>query len=287
MADKITKVGKGVLRRSVARFLGRREFLFSPLVALYGGLFLLPISIIFKMSYEGGLAGFERITSSLVFSRVVENTIAISMTTTALSVVLGYFLAALLWKSRGTKRLLIFGFVLLPFWTSVLIKNFAWIFMLQDNGVINTALMSVGLIDSPLQLMHNRFAVIVGTVHYMLPYAVFPIYASMLTIDTRLDRAARSLGARGWSTFWHITLPLTRPGIYAASLLVLIISSSFYVTPVILGGPRQMMVANLVYYYTNTLIDFASGAALSIIILAAASVLIVVYVSLPKEGQNG
>ncbi|EJJ26692.1 ABC transporter permease [Rhizobium sp. CF142] len=258
-----------------------------PLILLYGGLFLLPLFIVCRMALENGLGSFANVLSSRVFMRVVENTLTISVTTTLVSVALGYLLATLLWKTAGWQRLVVLGFVLLPFWTSVLIKNFAWTFLLQDNGVINSILQSAGLADQPLPLLHNRFAVIVGMVHYSLPYAVFPIYTSMLTIDPRLERAARSLGASTLSAFWHVTLPLTRPGVYASSLLIFIVASSFYVTPVILGGPRQMMIANLVDYYTHTLVDFSSGAALSIIILIAASLLIAIYQSLPKEGQHG
>lgn len=273
--------------RFARRSMGRNEFLFLPLVIVYGGLFFVPIYIVYEMSTRSGLASYEKVLNSAVFLRVVENTFVISIMTTVLAIICGYLVAALLWKTEGWKRLLVFGFVLLPFWTSVLIKNFAWAFLLQDNGVINQTLIGLGLIDSPLPLLHNRFAVIVGMVHYVLPYAVFPIYASMLTIDTRLDRAARSLGARGFSVFWRIILPLTRPGVYSGALLVFIISSSFYVTPVILGGPRQMMVANLVQFYTNTMVDFGAGAALSMLILLGAAVLIAIYMSLPKEGQNG
>lgn len=261
--------------------------LLIPLVVLYGGLLLLPLFTVFSMSMEKGFASFSKVLSSSIFLRTVENTIVISLMTTVFAVFLGYLLATLLWRTSGWARLAVFGFVLLPFWTSVLIKNFAWAFLLQDNGIINGMLMSAGIVDAPLPLLHNRFAVIVGMVHYVLPYAVFPIYTAMLSIDLRLDRAARSLGASTASVLFHVTLPLTRPGIYAASLLVFIISTSFYVTPIILGSPGDMMIANLVSFYTNSLVDFGAGAALSILILLAAGVLISLYQSIPKEGQHG
>lgn len=275
------------LRQQASRVLGRQELLFAPLILLYGGLLVLPIIIVIKMSLANGFESYEKVLSSRIFVRVVENTIVVSVTTTVITVIFGYLLAALLWKTQGWKRLLVLGFVLLPFWTSVLIKNFAWTFLLQDNGVINVILMGIGLTDHPTQLLHNRFAVIVGMVHYLLPYAVFPIFTSMLTIDSRLDNAAKSLGASAASVFWHVTLPLTRQGIYASALLIFIISASFYVTPVILGGPSQMMVSNMVDYYTNSVVDFGAASALSIIILLGASVFIAIYMWLPKEGQHG
>lgn len=280
------------MRPSLSNFVkgnaaGGQASLLLPLLVLYGGLLLLPLFTIVKMSFGKGFASYTKVTSSSIFMTTVTNTVVISLLTTFFAVFLGYLLATLLWRTTGWARALIFGFVLLPFWTSVLIKNFAWAFLLQDNGIINNALMSAGLIDQPLSLLHNRFAVIVGMVHYVLPYAVFPIYTAMIAIDDRLDRAARSLGASSLSVLLFVTLPLTRPGVYAASLLVFIISASFYVTPVILGGPKEMMIANLVSFYTNDLVDFGAGAALSIIILSAASVLIAVYQSMPKEGQHG
>jgi ABC-type spermidine/putrescine transport system permease subunit I len=256
-------------------------------VVLYGGLFVLPVLIVFKMSVDDGLGNFAKILSSPVFRRVTENTIVTSAMTTALAIVFGYLIAALLWRTDGWKRSIVLGFVLLPFWTSLLIKNFAWAFLLQSNGVINNLLIGAGLISEPLPLLHNRFAVVLGMLHFVLPYAIFPIYTSMLAIDTRLERAARSLGASGPSVLVRITLPLCRRGIYGAALLVFIICTSFYVTPVILGSPAQMMVANLVQFYTSTLVDFGSAAALSIIIFVAAGGLISVYMALPKEGQHG
>jgi ABC-type spermidine/putrescine transport system permease subunit I len=159
--------------------------------------------------------------------------------------------------------------------------------LLQDNGPINNALIGLGLIAQPLTLLHNRFAVVLGMVHYALPYAVFPIYSAMLAIDDRLDRAARSLGAPTAAVIWLIVLPLTRPGVYAASLLVFIISASFYITPLVLGSPKEMMIANLVDFYTHQIVDFGTASALSVIILVAAGVLIAVYQTMPKEGQHG
>lgn len=264
-----------------------QSLLLLPLIAVYGGLAFLPLATVVRMSFERGWGSFEKLLSSSIFYRTVENTLVISAQTTLISVALGYLLAALLWRSNGKTRLILLGFILLPFWTAALIKNFAWAVLLQDNGPINNALIALGLTDRPVTLLHNRFAVIVGMVHYLLPYAVFPIYSAMVSIDERLDRAACSLGASPGSVLWLITLPLTLPGIYAAALLVFIISTSFYITPVVLGSPRELMVANLVDFYTHELTDFSTAAALSVLILGAAGILIAIYQALPKEGQHG
>ena len=266
---------------------GRQSLLLLPLVALYGALAAVPLAIVLRLSLEKGLASFTKLFSSTVFFRAVDNTLVVSVETTLVSVLLAYPIAAWLWRSRGMTRMVLLAFVLLPFWTAALIKNFAWAVLLQDNGPINQALMAAGVIAAPLTLLHNRFAVVVGMVHYALPYAVFPIYTAMLAIDERLDRAARSLGASSVAVAWLVILPLTRPGVYAASLLVFIVSTGFYITPVVLGSPRELMVANLVDFYAHQLVDFGTAAALSVLVIAAASVLVAVYQAMPKEGQHG
>jgi ABC-type spermidine/putrescine transport system permease subunit I len=138
-----------------------------------------------------------------------------------------------------------------------------------------------------VSLLHNRLAVVIGMVHYVLPYAVFPIYAAMIAIDRQLERAARSLGAPIRQVIWRVTLPLTLPGVYAAALLVFIISTGFFITPVILGSPGDMMIANLVDFYAHQLVDFESAAALAMMVVGAVSVLVYFYQRLRKEGQYG
>ncbi len=272
------------IRRSLG--LGKAALLL-PAVALYGALFLMPLLKVIFISFDKKLANYSTVLSSPIFPRVIENTLVISATTTVIAVILGYALATLMWRSSGMARAVLLAIILLPFWTSVLIKNFAWSFLLQDNGIINGTLMWIGLIETPLPLLHNRFAVIVGMVHYVLPFAVFPIFTVLISLDDRLESAAQSLGARGWAVLTEVTLPLARQGIYSATLLVFIISASFYVTPILLGSPRDMMVSNLVSFYSDTLVDFGSGSAASVLILLAASVLIWIYQTLPKGGQHG
>ena len=137
----------------------------------------------------------------------------------------------------------------------------------QDNGLVNTLLQESGLTSAPVTLLHNRFAVIVGMVHYVLPYAVFPIFNAMQAIDSNVERAARSLGAKTGSVIWLIVFPLTLPGVYSAALLVFVVSIGFFITPVILGAPSDMMIANLVKYYVHELVDFNAGSALAVLIL--------------------
>lgn len=264
-----------------------RTWLLLPAALLYGLLTLVPLGLIAQFSLEDRGAHYARVLGSPLLSRVADNTIAISLITTLASLLLGYVLAAALWRAKPAQRNLLLAFILLPFWTAVLIKNFAWASLLQDNGAINSLLQAFGFTGAPVTLLHNRFAVIVGMVHYVLPYAVFPIYTSMLAIDPKIERAARSLGAATPHVLWRIILPLTLPGIASAGLLVFIVSCGFFITPVILGAPSDMMAANLVDYYVHTVVDFGSAAALAVLILLAVLPLIIVQQMLPREGMHG
>jgi ABC-type spermidine/putrescine transport system permease subunit I len=281
------RAGVEKLASAVARIAGHQLWLLLPIVALYMGLAVLPLAVMVRESVAAGWGKYAEVLTNPLLLRVVENTVVISGLTAVLSVAAGYVLAVALWQSGPRVRIGLLSLILLPFWTGVLVKNFAWTALLQDSGPINHLLQTWGLTDGPVPLLHNRFAVILGMVHYALPYTIFPIFATMVAIDDRLSRAARSLGASGLRVFWHITLPLTLPGVYAGGLLVFIIASGFFITPVILGGPADMMVANLMDYYVHEIVDFNGAAALAVLVVIAVSLLIFVYQRLPKDGQNG
>lgn len=261
----------------------RAALLLVPVVALYGCLFAYPLYLIFARSVADDFGSFDKVFDNPVLGRVLTNTAIISASTTVIAVVCAYLLAAAIWRTHGVIRLLLLAFVLLPFWTGVLVKNFAWAAVLQDNGVVNDLLGAVGISDQTL--LRTRTAVIIGMVHYVLPYAVFPILAAMVAIDDRLLRAAASLGAPPRQIVLRVILPLTLPGAYAAALLVFIISIGFFITPALLGSPSDFMISNLIDFYANDLVDFGAASVLAVLVTAAVSVLIVVYQRLPKEGQ--
>ena len=269
------------------RAASNRLWLLLPVGVLYGLLAVLPIGLIVRFSFDDGGTHYAGVLHSPLLARAAENTVVISMITTVVALLLGYILAAALWRASHRLRNLLLAFILLPFWTAVLIKNFAWASLLQDNGAINNILQAIGVTTAPITLLHNRLAVIIGMVHYVLPYAIFPIYTSMLSIDRRIEHAARSLGAAPPHVVWRIILPLTLPGITSAGLLVFIVSCGFFITPVILGAPSDMMVANLVDYYVHLVVDFSSAAALAVLILLAILPLIVVQQLLPRESMHG
>jgi len=262
-------------------------WLLAPAALLYGAMALAPLIIILRMSFSEGLGAYVRVLTNPLLTPILANTIVISAETTAAAMLLGYYLAATIWRAGPRMRMILLAMVLLPFWTSGLVKNFAWAVLLQDKGLINQALQASGLTHAPLTLLHNRFAVILGMTHYVLPFAIFPIYSNMLAIDRSLERAALSLGATAASTLWRVTLPLTLPGVYAGGLITFIVSTSFYLTPVILGSQKDMMIANLVDTYTHETVDFAGASALAVMLMIAVSVLFALYQRLPKESQFG
>jgi ABC-type spermidine/putrescine transport system permease subunit I len=284
LPDQITR---SRLAFELERMAGSRVWLLLPVIILYGLLFCVPLILIAKLSLSDAFAHYREVLSSPILGRIVANTIAISALTTAITVVLAYVYAAALWRLGTMLRLLLLGFVLLPFWTGVLVKNFAWAALLQDNGAINSLLLSLGVVGEHVTLLHNRVAVIIGMVHYVLPYAVFPIYAAMVAIDRRLEQAALSLGAPMWRVVWRITIPLSLPGVYAGTLLVFIISTGFFITPVILGSPAEMMIANLVDFYAHQIVDFKGASVLAVLVTFAITLLVLLYQRLPKEGQHG
>jgi putative spermidine/putrescine transport system permease protein len=151
----------------------------------------------------------------------------------------------------------------------VLIRAFSWLFLLGEQGLVNNTLIALGLTDEPLQLMRNQFGVVVGMVHFMIPYAVLPLYSNMKGIDPQLARASQGLGASAFLTFRKVYFPQTLPGIYGAALLVFIFSLGFYVTPVILGGGRTVMVAEYISTQILQLVNWGSGAAIASVLLMA------------------
>ncbi|MGO4384036.1 ABC transporter permease [Specibacter sp. RAF43] len=258
--------------------------LLAPILAFDLLLFLTPLGKLVGSSFTGD--AYARVLADPLVSRSLINTLTIALTSTIVTVVLGYIIALVLWRSGTVMRVILFAVVLLPFWTGILVKNFAWAVLLQDNGLVNGVLQNIGLTGAPIGLLHNRFAVIVGMVHCLLPYAVFPIFSSLTAIDDRLALAARSLGAREMSIFRRITLPLSTPGISAAGLLVFIISTGFFITPVVMGGPGDMMIANEIDYYARQLTDFSGAAALAVILTVLVSVIAAVYQRVLKAGGH-
>jgi ABC-type spermidine/putrescine transport system permease subunit I len=256
-------------KRDWARAL-RHLLLAAPAVILLGCIFGYPILRLLTLGATGGsfLPYRQVLGGDGPYLLVLWATLRISLATVALCVLLGYPVAYFLATASRLWRTIGFVFVLLPFWTSMLVRTYAWIALLGRNGVINRTLIELGIIDQPLQLLYNFGGVLIGIVHVLLPYMVFPIYASLVRIDPNVVLAAEGLGAGGFAVFWRIYLPLTASGVFAGAALVFTLSLGAFVTPALLGGGRIIMIANLIQQEISQFIDWPLASALAGILLA-------------------
>ena len=202
-------------------------------------------------------------------------TLEISAAVTAICVALGYPLAYWLARQRQRVANLLLICVLLPFWTAVLVRTYAWLVLLQRRGLVNSTLISLGIIDQPLQLAFNLQASIIGMVHVMLPFLVLPLYASMKAIDGDLVRAAIGLGSTPTGAFWRVFVPMSLPGLFAGIVLVFVLSLGFYVTPALLGGGRVQMIAQRIESTITIFSNWGAASALGVVLLAMALGLVV------------
>jgi len=226
---------------------------------------------------EPGLGNYERIFTSESVQRVIITTLRICLITTVLALLLGYGIAyTITLASPRAKGWWILA-VLVPLWISVLVRAFAWVTLLRRQGLVNNTLIHAGVITEPLPLVWNEFGIIVGMVHYMVPFAVLPMLASMREIDPRLLAAARGLGASRGQVFRQVFLPLSKPGILAACVLVFIFSLGFYITPAILGGGKTLMVAEWISLQILDLIRWGLGTMMATMLIFAIIATLVVF----------
>jgi putative spermidine/putrescine transport system permease protein len=254
--------------------------LIAPAVILMLAFYAFPLAEVLWISVtepQPGFGNYERLLTSAALQRVWTTTLRICVITTAITLVAGYVVAYALVSAPPRLQRWMFVCVLLPLWISVLVRAFAWVTLLRSQGVVNQALLSLGVIDQPLRLIWNEFGIAVGMVHYMIPYAVLPLYASMRDIDPRLVPAARGLGATRLEAFRRVFLPLTLPGIVAATVLVFIFSLGFYVTPAILGGGRTLMVAEYIKLQILDLIRWGVGTMMATTLLVAVVVVLAIF----------
>ncbi len=219
-------------------------------------------------------ANYERIFQSQLYIKTFIVTLKISVAVVIICMLLGYPLCYWLSQLRERTAGILMIFVLLPFWTSVLVRTYAWLVLLQRNGIINDTLLAVGLINEPLQLAHNLTGSIIGMVHIMLPFLVLPLYASMRTIDTDLIRAAIGLGSTPRAAFWRIFFPMSLPGFFAGTVLVFVLSLGFFVTPALLGGGRVQMLAQRIESTITIYSNWGAASALGVVLLILAFVMI-------------
>ena len=246
--------------------------LILPAFLLMTAFYVAPIAQVLAISFtepSPGLGHYERLFTRESVQRVILTTLRICVITTSLALLLGYILAYKIALASEAARQWWILAVLVPLWISVLVRAFAWVTLLRRQGLVNNALMEAGVISEPLQLVWNEFGIIVGMVHYMVPYAVLPLLASMREIDPRLLAAARGLGASRLTIFGRVFLPLSMPGLIAAGVLVFIFSLGFYITPAILGGGKTLMVAEWIGLQILDLIRWGLGTMMATVLVTA------------------
>lgn len=224
-------------------------WLIAPAVVLMLVFYVYPLLQVLWISFTDpapGLGNYRELFARPLLHRIWMTTLRMCALTTAITVVAGYAVAYAMAQVGERQRTWMMFCVLLTFWLSVLIRAFAWVMLLRTEGIVNTGLRELGLISQPLALVRNEFGVVVGMVHFMLPLAVLPIYSNMTGIDARLVSAARGLGASPLGAFLNVYLPLSKPGLIAATILVFVFSLGFFITPALLGGGKVVMISEYI-----------------------------------------
>lgn len=254
--------------------------LILPAFALLAVFYIAPIVQVLTISVTEpslGFGNYQRILTSGAVQRVIMTTLRICLITTVLALLLGYAIAYAITLATPRARGWWILAVLVPLWISVLVRAFAWVTLLRRQGLINNTLINAGVITDPLPLVWNEFGIIVGMVHYMVPFAVLPMLASMREIDPRLLAAARGLGASRGEVFRRVFLPLSLPGVIAACVLVFIFTLGFYITPAILGGGKTLMVAEWISLQILDLIRWGLGTMMATVLVLAILVTLAVF----------
>jgi len=253
----------------VTRIPWTNRLLLVPALAWLGIVFVYPLGRLLWASLFTptlSLASYARLLGSSIYLTVFVNTFEISAMVTVLALALGYPLAFVLATAWPRVSRLMLAAIIVPLWTSVLVRTYAWMVLLGRRGLVNEGLQSLGLLDAPLPLLYNRLGVTIGMVHVLLPFMVLPIYSVMKGIDVDLLKAAQNLGANRRQAFLRVYVPLSLSGLATGSLLVFVSALGFFVTPALLGGRRDMMIAMLIDNQISQLLDWGLGSALAVVL---------------------
>lgn len=248
-----------------------RGWLVLPALLIVGVFFAYPVSWLLMLSVtdpELGLQNFRKLIEASIYFKALWNTVIISGSVTLLCVLLGYPIAyAMAHVGEQRRRLLIFV-VLVPFWSSILVRTFAWMVLLQQKGLINKTLVDyLGVIETPLTLIYNRTGVLIGMSHILLPFMILPLYSVLSRIEPNLSHAAAGLGAPPVRNFLRVYLPLSLPGLLAGSVLVFVMGLGYYITPALLGGPGDAMIAQLIEMQIADFGNWGLAGALAVVLL--------------------
>src|ERR1700693_2524944 len=270
-----------------------RTLFLTPAAVLSVVTMIVPLAIVcvYSLLSRGAYGGVEapwtlenytRLWDSL-YGAILLRSFLIAGVATVLCLALGFPLALFIARS-GPRRNLYLALVILPFWTSFLIRTYAWMFLLRDTGLINTALQKLGLIHDPLPLLYNDGAVILGLVYGYLPFMVLPLYATLERLDRNLLEAAADLGAKPWGAVSRVVIPLSAPGVRAGAILVFIPCLGAYLTPDLLGGGKTVMIGHLIQHQFTTARDWPFGSAVSLTLMAIVLAMLLVFVRRQEGG---
>ena len=263
-----------------------------PYLLMVTALIVIPVGWLFYLSFigrDGSLSfeNYERMMKSKAYIRIFLTTFKISILTTIICAAIGYPLAYFMSQlSRKWANICMIG-VLIPFWTSLLVRTYAWLVLLQKKGLLNNMAIEMGLISEPIKIVHNTTGTLIGMVHIMLPFLILPLYANMRAIDKDGLKAASSLGATPTRAFWTVFFPLSLPGLLAGLLIVFVLCLGFYVTPAILGGGRVIMAAMKISSNIELYFSWGAASALGVVLLVVTGIILFIASKLVSMDQLG
>jgi putative spermidine/putrescine transport system permease protein len=285
------KRGKGALFMNVSLY--KRDWqdgsLLIPIVLFLSLFFLVPlIGLLLKAVTEPslGLSNFEQLLATSTYAQVLMNTFVVASLVTVFAVLLGFPLAwCITLMPNGWGRWLL-NIVLLSMWTSLLARTYSWLVLLQGSGVINKMLMGIGLIDQPLEMVHNLTGVVIGMTYIMIPFVVLPLQACMSAIDPMIPQAASICGAPSRVVFFKVFLPLCKPGIFSGGLMVFVMSLGYYVTPALLGGVSNMMLPEFIVQQVQNFLNWGMASASATLLIVITLALFYVYLKVQSESPT-
>ncbi len=278
----IEKVNEEGLRQDALRERMALFGLCSPALILVMVVMVVPVGWLFYVSFladDGSftLEHYQRMVESKSYARIFRNTFEVSILTTLVCILIGYPLAYFMSQLPRRAAALCMLTVLLPFWTSLLVRTYAWLVLLQRKGLINNWAIELGLWDEPIKLVHNLNGTLIGMVHIMLPFLILPVYGAMRAIDKDYVKAAANLGAGPTQAFWRVFFPLSLPGLFAGGLIVFVLCLGFFVTPAVLGGGKVIMVAMRISTNIELFFNWGAASALGVVLLVLT--LIILYLA--------
>lgn len=244
----------------------------SPALLMVLVILVIPVGWLFYVSFIGAdgtfsMENYERMIKRKSYGRIFRTTFEVSLLTTGLCILIGYPLAYFMSQLPNRVANLCMITVLLPFWTSLLVRTYAWLVLLQKRGLVNDWGISLGLWDEPIKIVHNLNGTLIGMVHIMLPFLVLPVYGAMRAIDRDYLKAASNLGASPTRAFWTVFFPLSTPGLFAGALMVFVLCLGFFVTPAVLGGGKVIMVSMKIVSNIELFVNWGAASALGVVLL--------------------